>query len=154
MSLFICSTHESIFAKNSIRIKSQNIFFEKFFKAQQSYNIFSLVVSKFTLKIPVEIFSSLIRKLYWLCNESCFFWTPFLSINCLTKNHFRVAEQQKYLLHVSKAYFKNLLHSFFRERVATLRYGRDETFPNKISAVRLSLQSVINKYLSISSDYR
>ena len=66
--------HESSFLKNVAQIKSQHIFFERFFKGQQSYDIFSLVVSKFTLKMPVEMFAYLITKravkLY--CNESCF----------------------------------------------------------------------------------
>ena len=91
--------------------KSQNIFFERFLKAQESYNIFSLIASNFTLKIPTKIFAYLITKrdakLYLLCNESCFSGTtvPFLSINCLFENRFSVAELQKYLLHVSAAYF-------------------------------------------------
>ena len=50
---------------------------ERFFKAQSSYNISSLVVSKFTLKILVEIFAYLIMKVvrnhvYFSCDESCF----------------------------------------------------------------------------------
>ena len=57
----------------------------------------------------------------------------FLSINCLLENRFRVAE------HVSEAYFLNLLNSFLRERVATLGYGRDETFATNASSVRQSL---------------
>ena len=93
----------------------------------------------------MEIFAYLITKLYLLCSEGCFSELPFLSINCLIENHFRVAERQKCLLHASEAYFKNLwkcLFFFFRERVATLGYGEDETFPTNMSSARLSLQSI------------
>ena len=94
MSLFTWSTHESIFTKHNKQIKLQNIFFERSFKAQQSYTIFSLVVSKFTLKIPMERFAYLITKLYLLCNESCFPELPFLSINHLIENHFELLNKK------------------------------------------------------------
>ena len=80
--LNLVKIHKSIFSKNNIQIKSENIFYKRFFKAQYTYDIFSLV-SEFTLKLPVEIFAYLISKrivkLYLLWEESCFSGTIVFS---------------------------------------------------------------------------
>ena len=106
--------HESCFSKTVTQIKSQNIFFERFLKAQQSYNIFFPGCQQIHAENPggnFGIFKYLITKravtLYLLYNESCFSGTtiPFLSMVCFFELLFSVAAQQKHLLHVSEAHF-------------------------------------------------
>ena len=58
--------NENHFSKNTVRIKSKNISFERLFKAQDNLKTFFSFVRIFAPKIPVEIFAHLISKL--LCN--------------------------------------------------------------------------------------
>ena len=49
----------------------------------------------------------------------------FLSINCLFENGSEMLNSKN--IYYRSHYIQNLLNSFFRDSVTTLRYGRDET---------------------------
>ena len=92
-----------------LHISSFKTSFSKgFSKRSRAITFFPLVVSKFTLKIPVEILAYLITKrdvkLYFAMKAVCLNYRNVF-IDSLFENRFSVAEQQKHLLHVSKAYY-------------------------------------------------
>ena len=136
--LDLVKQHESGFSITVAHIKSENIFFERLLKAQYSYNIFSLVVSKFTLKIPVEILAYLITKGPWNCIYFAMKAVSleqirlFSSINRSLWKHFIQSLNSKSIYYTCLK-----LTSFWRETVATVPdYGRDKTFVTNTSSVR------------------
>ena len=104
-------------------------FFERFLKAQESYNIFPQVVSKFTLKIPVDIFAYFITK---RDVELYYFVMKAVSLNYRTVFINKLSLKTIFQLLSSKNIYTSLkLTTFFRER----GYGRDETFVTNMLSV-------------------
>ena len=88
--------NENHFSKNTVRIKSKNISFERLFKAQDNLKTFFSFVRIFAPKISVEIFAHLISKLLCNIHQKCFSGTT-TSFRSRETRTFKLANQVSFL---------------------------------------------------------